>query len=434
MQQVLFWLPLKTEATPNGIPIYGFGAMLFVAFVVCTWLAGRRAEKEGIGKEHIQDLAIWIFVGGLVGARIVYMIQYGIPFWPITNFFRIWEGGLVFYGSALGGLAGYGLAWVFMIRRHGLSTWKILDVIAPAAAMGLCLGRLGCLFNGCCYGNVACPDCYAIRFPLSAPPRYTLVDRGYQTAAGFTMKGQDETPDPRTVVDRVEPGSPAEQAGVRPGDEVVRVNGLANRIIVQLKGRPDAVKAVVSELPPREVRPRLFEDRGLEITKVYFDRPQDYAQDIGKIRHAALGRGVEISVHDVLWDLLVNEWPRGEKALELTVQRDGQEVELPSFVPRTLGLHPTQIYESISMLLLFFLLTAYYPFRRHDGEVMVLFMIAYSLHRFLNEMLRSDTDPIGTTGMTLSQNGSIIIFVAGVLLAIWLWRKPVQYPATSATS
>jgi phosphatidylglycerol:prolipoprotein diacylglycerol transferase len=86
------------------------------------------------------------------------------------------------------------------------------------------------------------------------------------------------------------------------------------------------------------------------------------------------------------------------------------------------------------MLLLFFLLTAYYPFRRHDGEVMVLFMIAYSLHRFLNEMLRSDTDPIGTTGMTLSQNGSIIIFVAGVLLAIWLWRKPVQYPATSATS
>src|SRR5437764_726164 len=112
MRQVLFRIPIHTSFFPDGIPIYGFGMMLFVTFVATTWLAGRRAQKEGIAKEYLQDLAIWIFVGGIVGARIVYMLQYKIPLWPLWNFFRIWEGGLVFYGSAIGGLAGYGLAYV----------------------------------------------------------------------------------------------------------------------------------------------------------------------------------------------------------------------------------------------------------------------------------------------------------------------------------
>ena len=66
-------------------------------------------------------------------------------------------------------------------------------------------------------------------------------------------------------------------------------------------------------------------------------------------------------------------------------------------------------------LLLFCLLTAYYPFRRQPGEVMILFMMCYAVHRFLNEMLRNDTDPVAL-GMTLSQNGSILVFAAALLL------------------
>ncbi len=121
------------------------------------------------------------------------------------------------------------------------------------------------------------------------------------------------------------------------------------------------------------------------------------------------------------------DWPRGKTDLALTVvHRDGQTEDLPAFTPWTLYLHPTQIYESISTLLLFFLLTAYYPFRRRDGEVMVLFMIGYAIHRFLNEMLRNDTDPVAF-GMTLSQNGSILFLAVALILAVILLRKPVQY-------
>jgi hypothetical protein len=58
---------------PDGVPIYGFGMMLFLAFILCTWLGGRRGEREGISKETTQDLAIWIFGGGLIGARLTFL-------------------------------------------------------------------------------------------------------------------------------------------------------------------------------------------------------------------------------------------------------------------------------------------------------------------------------------------------------------------------
>jgi phosphatidylglycerol:prolipoprotein diacylglycerol transferase len=77
------------------------------------------------------------------------------------------------------------------------------------------------------------------------------------------------------------------------------------------------------------------------------------------------------------------------------------------------------------MALLFLLLTAYYPFRRRDGMVMVLFILGYSVHRFLNEMLRNDTPPVAF-GMTLSQNGSILFFVIGLGLVVWLWQQPAS--------
>src|SRR5262245_19361432 len=98
MQQVLLRIPVA------DIHLHAFWLMLVIAVFDCTWLARRRADREGIPRERIQDLAIWIFLGGVIGARIVYMIQYKQP---IQQFFRLWEGGIVFYGGALGGLIGY---------------------------------------------------------------------------------------------------------------------------------------------------------------------------------------------------------------------------------------------------------------------------------------------------------------------------------------
>src|SRR5262245_2547293 len=172
MLQVLFRIPIKTQTFPDGIPVYGFGVMLFLAFIVCTWLAGRRGEREGISKETIQDLAIWIFVGGLLGARITYLLQEpGIDgVWGlIKRLPMIWEGGIVLYGAVVGAVLSYAVGWLLIYRKRGLSTLRFADAIAPTIAVGLCLGRLGCFLNGCCFGQVACADCAVVpvHFPLS---------------------------------------------------------------------------------------------------------------------------------------------------------------------------------------------------------------------------------------------------------------------------
>src|SRR5207244_6621943 len=99
----------------------------------------------------------------------------------------LWQGGLVFYGSLIGGTIGLLLAYIFVFRKYNLSWFKIADIIAPSLAIGLAIGRIGCLLNGCCYGEVACPGCAAVSFPLSAPSYAQLLGRGLQTTAGFTI-------------------------------------------------------------------------------------------------------------------------------------------------------------------------------------------------------------------------------------------------------
>jgi prolipoprotein diacylglyceryltransferase len=428
MRQVLFRIPPWSD---DGVPVYGFGLMLFLTFVACTWVAGKRAEKEGVNKQLIQDLAVWLFAGGIIGARIVYMIQYGIPFWPPWNFFKIWEGGLVFYGSAFGGLAAFALFHRISLRRQGVGFLQMLDIIAPAVALGLCLGRVGCLLNGCCYGHVACGDCPAIHFPLSAPPRFTLVKDGYQTAAGFTLAEMKEG-DPLSVIGQVEPGSKADVAGLKPGDMVVGVDGQENLRILEVRGRDDLLEKLASRIgrQPSEILGGLG---GASLWQFSFG-PQDKQSFAMALQETEKQRFDGVSAYDTLWDQL--QKPRSRTSLTLTVQRGEKVVDLPPFWPRTLGLHPTQVYETISMALLFFVLAAWTPLRRRYGEVFVLLVFGYALHRFINEMLRNDTDPITLgrfeTHMTLSQNISILFAIVGVVLAIIVWRRPVDFPRPSA--
>ena len=69
MQQILFHIPIL------GIPIYGYGLMLFFAYLFCTALAKRLCKWQGINGDFIPDLAIWLFISALPVGRTVYVME-----------------------------------------------------------------------------------------------------------------------------------------------------------------------------------------------------------------------------------------------------------------------------------------------------------------------------------------------------------------------
>jgi prolipoprotein diacylglyceryltransferase len=433
VHQVLFNIPvLKDWFPPDGIPVYGFGAMLFITFVVCTYWATRRGKAIGMPPERVQDMVIWLFVAGIIGARILYMIQYSNQFPDKSigavalSFFQIWRGGIIFYGSALGGAIGYGLFYWFVLRRLNVSGWQLADAVAPVLALGLAIGRIGCYLNGCCWGQVAVTETCPVplggaHFPLlPAHARDQLVrDLSLQTSTGFTIAPRDRSAagsDPRSVVRAVEPGSPAEQAGLRPGDRIVGVNGRPNSLVVEVIGPADRVGKALDELNKNGGHTEQATPE--HMARATFDDPAAYEQAMEVT--GRLADGVTLIGTDELGEL-VRDWPRGKPDLTLTVQHAGQsQPEEISFVPRTVSLYPTQLYETVSMVLLIFVLVAYYPFRRHDGQLMVLCMIGYAIHRFINESLR--IEPAVGLGLTLSQWGSVVILTAAVGIELYLRR------------
>lgn len=170
MRQVLFTIPVL-----GGIKVFGYGMMLFLAFVASMNLAAWRARRERLDPEVIYDLSLGVFLGGLIGARAFFVIQYwGVKVHTFADVFKIWEGGIVLYGSIIGGTLAffaYRLWRPFPLR-------PFLDVIAPALALGIAIGRFGCFLNGCCYGDL-CDLPWAVRFPEPSPPWYA------QHAAGL---------------------------------------------------------------------------------------------------------------------------------------------------------------------------------------------------------------------------------------------------------
>lgn len=440
MYQVLFHLPFTQGwFPPDGVPIYGFGAMLFLTFVVTAmWWGPRRVVQIGLPRERLQDMAILVFLFGIAGARILYMLQFPQQFAGqnlFVAFFQIWNGGIVFYGSVFGGLLGYYLFYKYVLKKFRVSGWKMVDAIAPLVALGMAIGRIGCYLNGCCWGQPVCEECQPVplaaslgEFPLlPAHAREQVIKpataddkraeiRGLQTSTGFSLQPRDERlGDPRSVIAEVEPGSEAKAKGVQRNQRVTAVNGEPNRVVLELRGTRDAVNAAVEQfakaggvvLSRREVEDA---DKPTVVARLGYDDPAGAFRD----RKLLTGNAdIFTTVTDVL-NLTITDWPKGRSELELSL--DGKDPI--KFTPRTVSFFPTQLYETVSMVLLVLLLLAFQPFRRHDGQVVVVLMIGYSLHRFLNEAIR--IEPTYALGLSLSQWISVGIFAAAVLIEVYL--------------
>jgi phosphatidylglycerol---prolipoprotein diacylglyceryl transferase len=137
--------------------------MIFCACASALAMAVWRSRREKVASDAVYELATWLFLGGVIGARLLFFLQHPEAFHRASDLFRTWEGGNVFYGCILGGLTGSVLYWL----RRPYPFLGMCDVAAPAVAIGAAVGRIGCFLNGCCHGAV-CQLPWAVRFPAGS--------------------------------------------------------------------------------------------------------------------------------------------------------------------------------------------------------------------------------------------------------------------------
>ena len=147
----------------GSLPIRWYGVMMALAFIAGLWTATRRARLANVSGEVIADVTLWLMVGSIIGARIIYVTTYWKQEFangPISEIFMIQHGGLVFYGGLIGATVATS-AYLFWKKQP---VWKVADIMAPSIALGSVFGRIGCLLNGCCFGQPSKLP-WAIQFP-----------------------------------------------------------------------------------------------------------------------------------------------------------------------------------------------------------------------------------------------------------------------------
>lgn len=171
-------LSFELGGTTVSVPAYGVAVSLGIVVVVT--LVARRAPRLGFSREAILDLSFLLLLAGLGGSRLVYVLLNAGDFAALCSGrmaeggtrptgtvlrdclapLRLWDGGLVFYGGALAAAL---VAWRFG-RKRGWRFAVLGDLFAPALALGHAVGRFGCFFAGCCFGQVC-----ALGNPLCVP-------------------------------------------------------------------------------------------------------------------------------------------------------------------------------------------------------------------------------------------------------------------------
>lgn len=145
--------------------ITSFGVMMALSFLVGGWILAKELRRKGEDPDLAWEVVWYAAIGGIVGARLYYLIltwpqTVADPWAAITS-----RGGLVWYG----GFIGAALLIYWRLRRAKVAIPRVADAVAPALAVAYAIGRLGCFLVGDDYGRPTDLP-WAIAFPNGAPP------------------------------------------------------------------------------------------------------------------------------------------------------------------------------------------------------------------------------------------------------------------------
>ena len=173
--------------------LHTYGVLLAIAFLAGLWIAGRQARKAGLDSNRITDMAVYVLIAGLIGAKLLLLgVEWSYFSKNPRELLSIFQSGGVFYGGLLGA---FPVAWWY-VRRHQLPGWRTADVLAPGVALGQGIGRLGCFAAGCCFGRPAdVPWAVTFRDPYATRTVGTPLDTAlhptqiYESLAVFAIFG-----------------------------------------------------------------------------------------------------------------------------------------------------------------------------------------------------------------------------------------------------
>src|SRR5829696_162443 len=131
-------------------PVYTYGVLLAVAYLLGLQFALVRARSRGLDPNRVMDLGIWIIISALAGAKLLLLIIDFDSFGRSpADLLTLLRSGGVFYGGLIAAV----VVALWYLWRHKMPVWQVTDVFAPGIALGHVVGRLGCLFAGCCFGK-----------------------------------------------------------------------------------------------------------------------------------------------------------------------------------------------------------------------------------------------------------------------------------------
>lgn len=140
--------------------VYTYGVFAGIAFLVSSFLLMREAKRKGLSEHLVYDFCIFLLICGIISARIFYVILNWGDFQDnLIEIVMLQHGGLVWFG----GLIGAALSAIVFMRLKKMPVFLTLDFFAPFVVLGQAIGRIGCFFNGCCYGK---PLASGIYFPV----------------------------------------------------------------------------------------------------------------------------------------------------------------------------------------------------------------------------------------------------------------------------
>ncbi|MFN0135751.1 MAG: prolipoprotein diacylglyceryl transferase family protein [Phycisphaerae bacterium] len=375
MMPVVFTIPGINYAIP------GFGFALMIGFLWAIWWAANRASKSGGNPDVVLNLGFVALVGGVVGCRLMYVAHYwerdfanrGSLLETLFAIVDVSRGGMEFYGGLLTATL---LAIIWIVRYEKVSLRWYLDIVAPSVVLGLAVGRVGCLLNGCCYGST-CDGPQAMRFPY-----------GSSASAEQWQARLPESGLPRELLMIYPPGipRPLSRESLAATDEQI-----AAAIQEEKAARQERDEARAAEKSATGEAKKTAERRAsLAI----------YRYSAAQARYMDIRRNME------------------------KYKVSAAEIRALAARHMSLPVHPTQIYSTITAGLLALFLSALYWRRTRDGQVIATMFVIEPITRYVLEVIRAD-NPIDTVGsFTISQFISLCLVPIGLVMLLVLQTMP----------